>query len=83
MGICCIQKDSIISSNSIIKNNSLKESSINDSDMEVCHINKKINKVESLGPILKILMKKQENKQNTEQNTQNISTKITKIFYEI
>ncbi len=51
--------------------------------MEVCHINKKINKVESLGPILKILMKKQENKQNTEQNTQNISTKITKIFYEI
>ena len=87
MGVCCIQKDNVILANSIIKNkkNSQKESSSYDSsNIELCHIEKNLEKVESSGPILNLLMQKLGKKDYDTKNydKENDSTKITKILNE-
>ena len=83
MGACCVRKESVILSNSIIKNNSLNKDSsmIDSSSLQVCHIEKNLEKIESSGPILKLLMKKQDNNVNdTKNDDKNNSTKITKVL---
>ncbi len=83
MGACCMSKDNMIISNSIINNKkSNKDSSmIDSSSMQVCHIEKNFEKIESSGPILKLLMQKQENNvDDTKNDDKNNSTKITKIL---
>ena len=78
-----MRKDSMIISNSVINNKkSIKDSSmIDSSSMQVCHIEKKFEKIESSGPILKLLMQKQENNvDDTKNDDKNNSTKITKIL---
>jgi hypothetical protein len=83
MGACCMRKDNMIISNSIINNKkSNKDSSmIDSSSMQVCHIEKNFEKIESSGPILKLLMQKQENNvDDTKNDDKNNSTKITKIL---
>jgi carbonic anhydrase/acetyltransferase-like protein (isoleucine patch superfamily) len=83
MGACCVRKESVILSNSIIKNKSLNKDSsmIDSSSLQVCHIEKNLEKIESSGPILKLLMKKQDNNVNdTKNDDKNNSTKITKVL---
>ena len=83
MGACCMSKDNMTISNSIINNKkSNKDSSmIDSSSMQVCHIEKNFEKIESSGPILKLLMQKQENNvDDTKNDDKNNSTKITKIL---
>ena len=79
-----MSKDNMIISNSIINNKkSNKDSSmIDSSSMQVCHIEKNFEKIESSsGPILKLLMQKQENNvDDTKNDDKNNSTKITKIL---
>ena len=78
-----MRKDSMIISNSVINNKkSNKDSSmIDSSSMQVCHIEKNFEKIESSGPILKLLMQKQENNvDDTKNDDKNNSTKITKIL---
>ncbi len=78
-----MRKDNMIISNSIINNKkSNKDSSmIDSSSMQVCHIEKNFEKIESSGPILKLLMQKQENNvDDTKNDDKNNSTKITKIL---
>jgi hypothetical protein len=83
MGACCVEKDSIILSNSIIYNTNLtKDSSIIDSSsFQVCHIEKNLEKNELSGPIIKLLMKKLANNFDEAKNDdKNNSTKNTKIL---
>ena len=83
MGACCVEKDSIILSNSIIYNTNLtKDSSIIDSSsFQVCHIEKNLEKNELSGPIIKLLMKKLANNfDEAKNNDKNNSTKNTKIL---
>ena len=78
-----MSKDNMIISNSIINNKkSNKDSSMTDSSsMQVCHIEKNFEKIESSGPILKLLMQKQENNvDDTKNDEKNNSPKIKKIL---
>lgn len=83
MGTCCIEKDSMILSNSIINSKNLNKDSsmIDSSSFQVCHIEKNLEKNELSGPIIKLLMKKLANNFDEAKNDdKNNSTKNTKIL---